>query len=257
MYTRFSQHVRSLDSVASNPAAGASRSLAAGVAAPRRRARRCSAACRAAPQLREAEAATDSAPSTSSTIDASSGSSGSSSSSSTRSSGGSSYSTSALGGAAAGASAAPRLGAPQAAALLATLGAAGGSTYQVLASQPQLPPLADATQALGLGAGALLGGAAAFAAAAKAALGDRFHLELHRCVCAGTLGAVTMGAFDEREQPFPCLWRRHSRIELLLLPRPAGAGCTSAWACRLGARPWSLTQWWCGRPATLGSATAR
>lgn len=53
----------------------------------------------------------------------------------------------------------------------------GAACYTLLAAQPELPPL-DAT--LGPAAAALLGGPPLALALAKLALGDLFHVELHR-----------------------------------------------------------------------------
>lgn len=62
-------------------------------------------------------------------------------------------------------------------AALAALAGSGAACYAVLSAQPQLPPLPDALAAV---ATALLGGPLLVLAAAKAALQDRFHVELHR-----------------------------------------------------------------------------
>ncbi|KAI8469021.1 MAG: hypothetical protein J3K34DRAFT_522495 [Monoraphidium minutum] len=75
----------------------------------------------------------------------------------------------------------------------ALLGGAGAAAYQLLSSAPQLPPLGDALAALGGGGTALVGGAAAAAGALKLALGDRFHLELHRGRLYATVGVPSQG----------------------------------------------------------------
>ncbi|KAL4444023.1 hypothetical protein ABPG75_011760 [Micractinium tetrahymenae] len=64
-----------------------------------------------------------------------------------------------------------------AAAAVAALAGTGAACYAALSAQPQLPPLEDV---LGAAACALLGGPLVALAAAKAALRDRFHVELHR-----------------------------------------------------------------------------
>lgn len=73
------------------------------------------------------------------------------------------------------------LGRPQlVVALGATLGLAGEAAYSLLSSQPELPPAADVLGALGAAAALALGSTALCLAVAKAAMGDRFHVELHR-----------------------------------------------------------------------------
>ena len=69
----------------------------------------------------------------------------------------------------------PRL----AAAGAVSLSAVGAAAYSLLSSQPQLPPVQEV---LGPAAAVALGGPALGLAAAKALLGDMFHVELHRWV---------------------------------------------------------------------------
>ncbi len=66
---------------------------------------------------------------------------------------------------------------PQLAVAAAALASIGVACYTVLSSQPQLPPVQEV---LGPAAAALLGGPALGLLAAKALLGDFFHVELHR-----------------------------------------------------------------------------
>lgn len=64
-----------------------------------------------------------------------------------------------------------------AAAAAAALAGSGAACYAALSAQPQLPPLEDV---LMTAASVLLGGPLLALAAAKAALRDRLHVELHR-----------------------------------------------------------------------------
>lgn len=69
-----------------------------------------------------------------------------------------------------------------AAAAVAALAGSGAACYAALSAQPQLPPLEDVLVAA---ATVLLGGPLLVLAAAKAALRDRLHVELHRQVGGG------------------------------------------------------------------------
>ena len=60
------------------------------------------------------------------------------------------------------------------------LAAAGAGCYRLLSSAPQLPPLGPALSAAGVLAGAVMGTGLVGGVALKAAMGDRFHAELHR-----------------------------------------------------------------------------
>ena len=80
------------------------------------------------------------------------------------------------------------------AAAAAALSAAGPAFYTALSTQPQLPPLSGM---LVPAAALLLGGPLLAAAVAKAALGDCFHLELHRWACWGHVGGVAICSINQ------------------------------------------------------------
>ena len=91
----------------------------------------------------------------------------------------------------------PRLAAAAAAALVAV----GAAAYSILSSQPQLPPVQEV---LGPAAAVALGGPALGLAAAKALLGDMFHVELHRWVGWAALGAGGVWESGQQAAPARC-----------------------------------------------------
>jgi hypothetical protein len=82
---------------------------------------------------------------------------------------------------------------PKAAAFSCLLVAAGVTSYTVLSTQPELPPVGAVVTTLAAAAAAVAGAAAAAALVLKLALRDRFHLELHRGKLYVLVGVPSQG----------------------------------------------------------------